>query len=214
MKRVRFYIDGFNFYYGIKRTTKVNKDWGNAYWIDVVKLCESFIGPDEKIDKVIYFTASPLDTEGNRRQSAFLNANKLLNGDKFEVVRGKYLQKTITCPNCGYSISRPEEKKTDVNISVRMIDDCIHNYIEKIVLVSADTDLIPPIELIKKNFPCIKIKVIFPPSNYSHDFSDFLSVVNQKPTLMIKNYERFKNAIMPDNVGKYVIPSKWKEKQT
>ena len=78
-KRVTFYIDGFNFYYGIKRSSNSNIDrkWGNAYWIDLVKLCEGFISPDEEIEKVIYFTASPLSTNKSARQSAFLNAYKL-----------------------------------------------------------------------------------------------------------------------------------------
>ncbi|MBO4638235.1 MAG: hypothetical protein J5710_00590, partial [Treponema sp.] len=59
-KLVTFYIDGFNFYYGIKRSVSADKKWGNAYWIDIVKLCEGFIGPDEILEKVIYFTATPL----------------------------------------------------------------------------------------------------------------------------------------------------------
>lgn len=44
-KRVVFYIDGFNFYYGLKSSMQVDKKWGNAYWIDVVRLCEGFISP-------------------------------------------------------------------------------------------------------------------------------------------------------------------------
>ena len=114
-QRVTFYIDGFNFYYGLRRTRKVEPWWGNYYWIDIVKLCESFLGDGQELTKVVYFTASPLSPEKSSRQSAFLNANSLINGDRFEVVRGKYLEKHLSCPNCHYSISRPEEKKTDVN---------------------------------------------------------------------------------------------------
>ena len=86
---------------------------------DIVKLCESFLGDGQVLEKVIYFTASPLSPQKNSRQSAFLNANKLINGDRFEIVRGKYLDKHIICPYCKGDISRPEEKKTDVNISIR-----------------------------------------------------------------------------------------------
>ncbi|KAA6331007.1 hypothetical protein EZS27_020343, partial [termite gut metagenome] len=74
-------------------------------------------------EKVIYFTASPLNPDKSNRQGAFLNVNKLLNENKFEVVRGKYLTKIIQCPNCNYAISRPEEKKTDVNVAIRMIGE-------------------------------------------------------------------------------------------
>ena len=194
----------------------LNKKWGNAYWIDIVKLCEGFVAPDEKLEKVVYFTATPLSTDKSCRQSAFLNANKALNGDRFEVVRGKYLEKHIECPYCKGDISRPEEKKTDVNISVRMIKDCVHSATDVVTLISADTDLIPPLELIKSDFPQVKIRVCFPPSNYSHDIADTLFLWGIKPTLMKNAYNRFKNAIMPDTVadGKYVIPVEWKAKQT
>ena len=109
-KRVTFYIDGFNFYFGLKRTKRVDSVWRTFYWIDIVKLCESFLGEGQTLEKVIYFTASPLSPQKNSRQSAFLNANKLINGDRFEIVRGKYLDKHIICLYCKGDISRPEEK--------------------------------------------------------------------------------------------------------
>lgn len=44
------------------------------------------------------------------------------------------------------SISKPEEKKTDVNISVRMLADCMEDKTDTVALVSANSDLIPPLE--------------------------------------------------------------------
>ena len=55
MKRTTFYIDGFNFYYGLKRAMSADKKWGNAYWIDIVKLCSGFIAPDECLKKSSVF---------------------------------------------------------------------------------------------------------------------------------------------------------------
>ena len=82
MRRVTFYIDGFNFYYGIKRSMKADKKWGNVYWLNVVKLCSGFVAPDEILEKVVYFTAAPLSTGKSNRQGAFLNANKAINGNQ------------------------------------------------------------------------------------------------------------------------------------
>ena len=160
-KRVTFYIDGFNFYFGIKRARSIDKNWGKCYWIDVVKLCESFLGDCQTLEKVVYFTASPMNPTKNSRQSSFLNANKLINGDKFEIVRGKYMDKSIICPYCNASISKPEEKKTDVNISVRMLADCMEDKTDTVALVSADSDLIPPLEHIQRLFPQKNIKPPF-----------------------------------------------------
>lgn len=213
-KRVTFYIDGFNFYFGLRRTRRANAQWGKYYWIDMVKFCESFLGPDQVLAKVIYFTASPLKPQKSSRQSAFLNVNKLINGDRFEIVRGKYIEKNIVCPFCNSDISRPEEKRTDVNISIRMIDDCVQNLTDIVALVSADSDLVPPIELIQHRFPHIAIRVYFPPSNFSNDLRDNLHQHNHKPVVLLKNEYRFRNAILPDvvqrNGKEYTIPEKWK----
>lgn len=213
-KRVIFYIDGFNFYYGLKRSKKANDQWAKCYWLDMVKLCESFLGENQELVKVIYFTASPLNPEKNSRQSAFLNANKLLNGDRFEIVRGKYLEKHIRCPYCKGDISRPEEKKTDVNISIRMIEDCLTNTTDTVALVSADSDLVPPLELIQKLYPNISIKVYFPPSNYSNDLKDNLIHHRSRPVEMKKNLPRFLKAVMPNQVNcngkQYTISEKWR----
>ena len=37
-QRVTFYIDGFNFYYGLRRTKRNEPQWADYYWIDMVKL--------------------------------------------------------------------------------------------------------------------------------------------------------------------------------
>ena len=213
-QRITFYIDGFNFYYGLKRTKAIDPDWKSFYWIDFVKLFSQFLGKDQILEKVIYFTASPLDPQKNSRQSALLNANKALNPDKFEVVRGKYINKPIPCPNCNFTINRPEEKKTDVNLSVRMIGDCVMDKTDVLVLVSADSDLIPPIEFIQKNYKDKKIRVYFPPSSYSNDLKDNLIHHRSNPVLLKFNKPKFTNSIMSETVtvGKksYVIPSQWK----
>lgn len=216
MNRVTFYIDGFNFYYGLAASNKKDATWKKFYWIDVVKLFKSFLSDAQELSKVIYFTASPLDSEKSSRQSSFLNANKLLNENTFEIVRGKYIEKPMHCPFCHNDFMRPEEKKTDVNISVRMQEDCINNKTDTLVLVSADSDLIPPLESINRNFSDKSIKVYFPPSRYSRDIKDFLYLQRKKPVLLEKNINRFENAIMPDfvekNGKKYTIPEKWKMK--
>lgn len=214
-ERVTFYVDGFNFYYGLRTEKHVNLRWKEAYWIDMVKLFELFLSDHQELTKVIYFTASPLNPDKSRRQSAFLNANKAINGDRFEIVRGKYLTKQILCPHCHYAISRPEEKKTDVNISIRMVGDCVQNLTDIIVLVSGDSDLLPPIEFIQKHYPDKKVKAFFPPSIYSRDIAQNIVAHKGKITLLKKNLNKFLIAKMPEEVSaedgrQYTIPSLWK----
>lgn len=214
MKRVTFYVDGFNFYYGLRTEKRINSEWKKAYWIDLVKLFEQFLGEEQTLEKVIYFTASPLNKDKSSRQSAFLNANKLINGDRFEVVRGKYLDKKLECPKCHYSISRPEEKKTDVSLSIRMIGDCVQDKTDILVLVSGDSDFIPPVEFIQKNYQGKNIKVYFPPAIFSSDLSSNMKRHRSKPVFLKNNLPKFVNSRMGEIItggGKtYSIPDKWK----
>lgn len=209
-----FYVGGFNFYYGLKQMKQIDVNWQRYYWIDVVKLFEQFLGLEQELNKVIYFTASPLDPDKNSRQSAFLNANAILNPNRFEVVRGKYINKTIKCPHCHLAINRPEEKKTDVNLSVRMIEDCVKDKTDVVVLVSADTDLIPPIDFILNNFPTKRVKVYFPPANHSFDINGYIRAHKSHVVRLDANIRKFDNAVMPDivSVGEktYTIPQAWK----
>lgn len=214
MERVFVYVDGFNFYYGLRTQKRLDDRWQKSYWIDLVKLFEQFLGDNQVLEKVIYFTASPLNREKSARQSAFLNANKLINGDRFEVVRGKYLEKTIKCPNCHYTIIRPEEKKTDVNISIRMIADCVQNKADVLILVSGDSDLVPPIEFIQNNYSDKKIRVYFPPSISSSNLTSNMKFHKGKVVYLQNNFKKFEMSSMPDVVSNgekvYTIPEKWK----
>ena len=214
MKRVTFYVDGFNFYYGLRTAKQIDEKWYDAYWVDLVRFFSLFLGEGQVLEKVIYFTASPLNKDKSRNQSAFLNANLLLNGDRFEVVRGKYISKEIKCPRCRYAIVRPEEKKTDVNISIRMLADCVNDLTDIVVLVSGDSDLLPPIEFIQRNYPEKQVRAFFPPSIFSRDISNNIKAHRGKITLLEKNYNKFAVAQMPDaitdGIKTYTIPDKWK----
>lgn len=50
---------------------KASPIWGEFYWLDLVKFCNSFWGEGQELSKVVYFTATPLNPEKSSRQSAF-----------------------------------------------------------------------------------------------------------------------------------------------
>jgi uncharacterized LabA/DUF88 family protein len=212
-ERVTFYVDGFNFYYGLRTKKRIDRKWQGAYWIDLIKLFSQFLSPNQILEKVIYFTASPLNQDKSNRQGAFLNANKLINESRFEVIRGKYLKKTVECPKCKFAIPRPEEKKTDVNVAIRMIGDCLEDRTDVIVLVSGDSDMLPPIEFIQKKYPKKRIRIYFPPTIYSVDLKNSIKNHNGKVVFLENNFNKFASSIMPKIVSKngktYNIPEKW-----
>lgn len=196
--RVTFYIDGFNFYNGLKDSIRNNAYWKKYYWIDFVALANQFLDASHELVCVKYFTADPLDSGKQQRQAALFKANKILNGDKLKIIKGKYYRKDVTCnAHCRQVFQIPEEKRTDVNISVEMMEDCALNKTDILILVSADSDLVPPIEFIKRNFQDKKIKVYFPPNRTSFDLRN---TVSNKVVYLLNNKMKFEKSVMPNIV--------------
>ena len=66
-QRVIVYIDGFNFYYGLKKDVR----WKKYYWLDIVGLFEMFMRPNQELIAVKYFSARVDDIDQGMRQNAF-----------------------------------------------------------------------------------------------------------------------------------------------
>lgn len=162
-QRVNIYIDGFNFYFGLK-----SKKWKKYYWLDIVKFFGQFIKADQELHQVYYFTAVPKSQGKKDRQDLFFSANKV--NPKFRLVFGKYLEKRIV--SGGQSFLTYEEKQTDVNIAVEMIRNVVQDKCDVSILVSADSDLLPAINLIRELSPRHKLIVFFPPNRYSADLAN------------------------------------------
>ena len=213
MKRVIFYFDGFNFYNGLKEHCRLFPNWLEYYWIDLFKFCQQFVHEHEgsKLMEVKYFTAPPQNIQKRTRQSAFFGANKLINGDKLTIYNGHYTSKEIECfALCKQKFNVPEEKCTDVSLALNIILDCMEDKVDTIVLVTADSDQIPTIKMIKSKFPGKKLKVYFPPSRNSADIRRQVGQV-----VFLENHEdKFKAAKMPGEVKvddkKYTRPPEWK----
>lgn len=81
---------------------------------------------------------------------------------------GLFKSKTIKCrvSSCGHNgpkeFRAAEEKGTDVNIALRMLDDAYQGSCDRMVLVSGDSDLVPIVKLVKQRFPKIKVTVYVP----------------------------------------------------
>lgn len=101
-QRVIAYVDGFNFYFGLK-----SRKWRKYYWLDYVRFFESQIRSYQELVEVNYFSARPLDNEKADRQDLLFTANRL--NPKFKLHLGKYLKKDKQCPYCSKMIHSFEE---------------------------------------------------------------------------------------------------------
>jgi hypothetical protein len=156
-KRSIIYIDGFNLYYGAVR--------GGPYkWLNLQRLFE-MIRPHDEIQAIRYFTAL-INGPHHRHQLTYLQALETL--PLVETILGRFKIKQVTCAvsACRFGGPRkfpvPEEKRTDVNIGIRMLDDAYQDACDRFILVTGDSDLVPAIHTIKDRFPRKKVFVYVP----------------------------------------------------
>ncbi len=206
-KKVIVYVDGFNFYYGLKHHSK----WKKYYWLDIVKLFEQFMRPDQELVAVKYFSARPNEPQKSTRQNAFFQAN--LENPKFKLILGHYLCKNIPCRKCGNIIHTYEEKESDVRFATQIVTDALCHNCDISIVVSADSDMIPAIEIaLNCNHPAF---VYFPPNQYSNDLANIAGA----PILLSRYESRFKKSLFPDIVHlaksnfDLQIPPEWKSYQ-
>jgi uncharacterized LabA/DUF88 family protein len=166
MKRVMVYIDGFNLYFGLR-----SKAWHRYYWLDLVRLAQTLLKPDQALHHVHYFTArlraNARNATDTQRQNIYLEALATLPG--LQTHFGHYLEKPRSCKNCGAQWTDYEEKMTDVNIAVQMMSDAFANRFDTALLISADSDLTPPIRQLRSLFPDKRVIVVFPPNRRSFE---------------------------------------------
>lgn len=156
-KRTCVYIDGFNLFRGaIEGTTHK--------WLNLQRFFE-MLRPDDDIVAINYFSALMVGDQGVRQQE-YLRALATL--PKLRIFLGKYKTKRVLCNvrQCTHAgdrmIVKWEEKRTDVNIAIRMLDDAYQDLSDNIVLVSGDSDLVPALHAVKLRFPNKRLIVYVP----------------------------------------------------
>jgi uncharacterized LabA/DUF88 family protein len=115
--------------------------------------------------------------DGSHRpnQEAYLKA--LQTTPLVVIVLGHFKRKRVKCthPLCTYPGGRffetREEKHTDVNIAVHMLDDAYQGACDRMILVSGDSDLVPAVKIIKKRYPAIRIFVYVPAQHSARGFA-------------------------------------------
>ncbi|MCK9487883.1 MAG: NYN domain-containing protein [Xanthomonadales bacterium] len=164
MNRVIGYIDGFNLFFGLR-----DSGLRRYYWLDPAKLIANLLKPDQSLVGTRYFTArigsNTADPDKHLRQQTYLEAVETLPG--VEITFGQYLSKPKSCRRCQTTWTHSEEKMTDVNIAVRLLTDAMDDAFDTAIIVSADSDLVPPVQVIRQRFPGKRVIIASPPNRHS-----------------------------------------------
>jgi uncharacterized LabA/DUF88 family protein len=161
LTRVAAYVDGFNLYHAIAALGDPMLKWA-----DLRSLAASYLRQGDTLERVAFYTAYNTWDPGKRqRHLSYVNA---LTEHGVEVVLSKFAKITKVCAATGNSCHFREEKRTDVAIATDMLSDCYERGIERILLVTADSDQIPAVEHIRRRFPNVSIYMIAPPKRLSN----------------------------------------------
>lgn len=141
VKKVNIYIDGANFYHGLKT---VNFRYSDIFF-DFKKFVENIVREDELV-KVYYYNA-PL--KENLNKYVYWNQMKLFNRlkkiPKFDVVLCKR-QKRLDNNNDEYYVIKGD----DIHLSLDMLRDACKDKYDKVILISGDGDFAPLIKYVKE----------------------------------------------------------------
>lgn len=156
-ERVACFIDGFNLYHAIN-------DLGLDYykWVNIRKLLEFFIDHTvHRMVSVFYFSAFASWLPGPcARHQQYVKALRVKG---VVPVLGRFKTKILNCKRCRCEWPTHEEKESDVNIALWMLDRAYRNEYDRAYLVSSDSDLVPAVKLLRKRFPEKTVKAIAPP---------------------------------------------------
>jgi uncharacterized LabA/DUF88 family protein len=182
MTRVMVYVDGFNLYYGLKA------GYGRKYhWLDLQVLTNSLLRPGQELRAVHYFTARAYnnsDSEG--RQVTYLDA-LASHSPKVRLIEGRFQEKPQACLSCGARWTAYEEKETDVNIAIALLEDAILDGYDIAILISGDSDLCPAVAAVKRVRPRKKIIAAFPPRRHSKDLARAVDAYVSLSTTKVRN---------------------------
>ena len=178
--RRAIYVDGFNLYYGCLKGTQYK-------WLDLNVLFSNILADHHIIETIQYFTApvSPTahDPGQPQRQKAYLTALQTIPhlGLRYDMYSSHAvrMQNANPPPNT-VEVIKTEEKGSDVNLAVSLLNDAWKDVFDCAVVVSNDSDLAGAMRLVKKQFPQKRIGLINS---------------NERPTANLKRYAHFHRKI-------------------
>lgn len=201
-EQVVAYIDGFNFYFGLRE-----RGWQRYYWVNPRLVCHYLLKTQQNLIEVKYFTSRIKGDVGKvSRQDTFIRAIKT--EPSIIVKYGRYGNRKYRCASCKYEGMLPAEKMTDVRIACEIISDAHRDIFRTALLISGDRDLVPIAEFIKQRFLDKRLIVAFPPMRTCPDYQGKASGILHITEDILKR-SLFPNEIALPSGSKIIKPRKW-----
>ncbi len=182
-QRVICLIDGLNLYHAITALARPE-----LKWVDLRNLSKVFLkSHSEELCGVFYFSAyaEHVSESSQKCQKAYIRALELIG---VVPILGHFKEKTRKCPSCSHRWIGHEEKETDVNIALLLLNLAYQNIFDRALLISNDSDLAPAIRMARKHFPQKRITSISPP-HYFHS-RELIQASSDKSKVRVEHLER------------------------
>lgn len=178
--RVGFIIDGFNLYHSLDEVYRKDKDKNSTKWLDLQSLCQSYVqaigqelGVRVVLERVDYFSALATHLTAKHPEKVIKHKDyiRCLEKTGVQVSLGRFKKKSIKYSNhkCRICIFTHEEKETDVGLAVSAFELFHKDEVDVLAIISGDSDLVPAVQAVKRNFADKKVVAIFPSGRKSDD---------------------------------------------
>ncbi len=185
-QRVAAFVDGFNIYHALD-------DIGQNHfkWLNLRALLQLFVPkPYQELREIYYFSAyATWLPDAYARHREYVAA---LEGVGVTPVMGFFKPKDRSCKKCGGKWIAHEEKETDVNIGLFMLNEAYKNSYDMGLLLSADSDLAPVVRMLRTQFPTKPLRLVAPPKRRHskeivHAFGGYPSLRSIEPKHLRKS---------------------------
>ncbi len=177
-RRTSIYVDGFNLYYGALKGTRFR-------WLNIHKLAQLCLLPDNEINAVHYYTARVKDVDRKnqpRDQQVYFKALRTIPQVSIHFGRFLSMPKTrrLVRPVPGLpefvEVRNTEERGSDVNLGVPLVHHAWQDKYDVAVVISNDTDLCEPIRIAREELGKV-VGILSPRTNCSPNLKDVASFV-------------------------------------
>jgi uncharacterized LabA/DUF88 family protein len=181
--RVISFIDGFNLYHAISTLRRPE-----LKWTDLRALSKVFLkSHSEELVSVYYFSAYA-EHVSEAKQKCQKDYIKALELKSVKPILGHFKKKNRKCPDCNYQWIGHEEKETDVNIALFLLNLAYHDAFDRALVISNDSDLAPAIRMVRSEFPQKQITSVAPPRY--HASHELVHASSDKTKIRVEHLER------------------------
>jgi uncharacterized LabA/DUF88 family protein len=178
-ERLICFVDGFNLYHALDALKQPH-----LKWLDLRKLFSHLIrSKSQIITQILFFSAYPTwKPDSYRRHRQYIAA---LSASGVTPVLGQFKVKPKKCHKYSAKWDSHEEKESDVNLALALLDLAYKDMYDHAYVVTRDSDTAPAMHKVKQNFPEKKITTLSP-YNYRHS-SELLQAADAHKSITLKH---------------------------